>query len=67
MDRFSKMVNRMVFSMIISAMIVGSSLIIDDNGAPQFHGVSVIGLFGFFIAAILGVWLVISIIRSGNI
>jgi len=27
----------------------------------------VIGLFGFFIAAILGVWLVISIIRSGNI
>ncbi len=67
MDRFSKMVNRMVFSMIISAMIVGSSLIIDYNGAPQFHGVSVIGLFGFFIAAILGVWLVISIIRSGNI
>jgi ubiquinone biosynthesis protein len=67
MDRFSKMVNRMVFSMIISAMIVGSSLIIDYNGAPQFHGISVIGLFGFFIAAILGVWLVISIIRSGNI
>ena len=67
MDRFSKMVNRMVFSMIISAMIVGSSLIIDYNGAPQFHGISVIGLFGFFVAAILGVWLVISIIRSGNI
>lgn len=67
MDRLSKMVNRMVFSMIISAMIIGSSLIIDYKGTPQVYGVSVIGLMGFFIAAILGIWLIISIIKSGTI
>ncbi|MDD7795110.1 ABC1 kinase family protein [Clostridium sp. 'White wine YQ'] len=63
----NKMVNRVVFSMIIAAMIIGSSLIIYNQGPIQIYGMSLIGLGGYFVAAILGLWLIISIIKSGTL
>ncbi|VVB86172.1 protein kinase UbiB [uncultured archaeon] len=58
--------NRLSFSLIISALIVGSSIIITTNTPPRFFGVSFLGMFGFFIAGVLGFGLVISILRSGK-
>lgn len=58
--------NRVSFSMIISALIVGSSIIITTDMSPRLFGVPIMGMFGFFIAGVLGFGLVISILRSGK-
>jgi len=61
-----KAANRIAFSLILAAIIVGSSLIMQTDKGPHFMGFPVIGVLGFLIAAILGLGLVIIIIRSGK-
>ncbi len=58
--------NRIAFSLIISSLIVGSSLIIRTNMGPFLLGFPLFGLLGFSIAGILGLGLIISILRSGK-
>ena len=60
--------NRLVFALLIAALIVGSSLlgIFGESGA-RFLGVSVFGLAGFVIAALLGLALLVGIVRSGRL
>jgi ubiquinone biosynthesis protein len=58
--------NRVSFSLIISALIVGSSIIITTGMSPRFFGVPLLGIFGFFIAGVIGMGLIISILRSGK-
>lgn len=58
--------NRLSFSMIISALIIGSSLIIQTRMSPTLWGVPLLGIFGFFIAGFLGMGLLFSILRSGK-
>jgi len=64
MDRSS---NRLAFSLIIAALIIGSSIIVFFDKGLQFFGLSAFGLIGYLIAAILGLWLVIAILRSGKL
>ncbi|OBZ35885.1 MAG: 2-octaprenyl-3-methyl-6-methoxy-1,4-benzoquinol hydroxylase [Methanohalophilus sp. DAL1] len=59
--------NRLAFSLIISAIIVGSSLVIQTGMEPQVWGVPLFGLFGFFAAGIFGMGLIIYIIRTGSL
>jgi len=58
--------NRLSFSVIIAALIVGSALIIQTRMQPSLFGVPFLGIFGFILAGILGLGLLISIIRSGR-
>lgn len=62
-----RMVNRMVFAIIISSMIVGSSLILRTNIGPKIYDMSIIGVSGFIIAALMGFYLMISILKSGTL
>jgi len=64
MDRSS---NRVSVALVISSLIIGSSLIIQSNIGPHLFGFSLLGIAGFMIAAIFGIWLIISIIRSGRL
>lgn len=64
MDRSS---NRISFSLIIASLIIGSSLIITTNLGPYLFGFPLFGLMGYTIAGILGIWLIISIFRSGKL
>jgi ubiquinone biosynthesis protein len=59
--------NRLAFSLIIAALIVGSSLIIVSGKGPFLFGLSIFGILGYVIAALLGLWLVIAIMRSGKL
>ncbi len=59
--------NRIAFSLVIAALIIGSSIIIQTQIGPYLFGFSVLGLFGFLIAGIFGLWLLISILRSGRL
>ena len=60
--------NRLVFAVLIAALILGSSMlgIFSKTGATLF-GVNVFGLLGFVFAAILGLALLVGIIRSGRL
>ncbi len=64
MDRSS---NRLAFGMIIAALIVGSSFVLQLDRGPMIFGFSAFGLAGFLIAGLLGLWLVLAIVRSGRI
>ena len=59
--------NRIAFSIIIAALIIGSSLIIISGIPPLFHGISLIGIIFFFAAAVMGIWLLIAILRKGRL
>ena len=60
--------NRVSFALIISALLVASSLLVAQEG--EVLGLiryQSMGVFGYIIAAIIGIWLVISIMRSRHI
>lgn len=58
--------NQLSFSIIIAAIIVGSSLIIQQGVGPFVLGYSALGVAGFVVATVLGMVLIISIIGSGR-
>ncbi len=60
----NKMVNRVVFAIIIAALILASALITVSTTSPGLTGLSAIVFIG---AGIMGFWLLISIIRSGTL
>jgi len=59
--------NRLAFSFIISSIIVGSSLIIQTGMEPYIGGVPLFGLIGFLVAAFMGIWLMVYILKTGKI
>jgi len=64
MDRSS---NRLSFSVIIAALIIGSSLVFQTGAGPKLFGYPLLGLAGFLVASILGIWLLVGILRSGRL
>jgi len=58
--------NRLTFAVIVAALIIGSSMVIAAEAAPQLFGLSALGLLGFVIASVLGIWLAVQILRSGK-
>ncbi len=59
--------NRLSFSIIIAALIVGSALIVISQIPPLFYGISLIGIIGFTAAALMGIWLLVAIVRKGRL
>jgi ubiquinone biosynthesis protein len=59
--------NRISFSLLIAALIVGSSLIMQTEKGPLLFGFPILGFLGYLIAAFLGLWLAIAILRSGRL
>jgi len=59
--------NRLSSSLVITALIVGSSLIMQTTRGPQLMGFPVLAVLGYSIATLLGLWLVLAIFRSGRL
>jgi ubiquinone biosynthesis protein len=59
--------NRLSFSIVVAALILGSSIIMYSKLGPFIFGYPAIGVIGYTLAALLGFWLLINIIRSGRI
>jgi ubiquinone biosynthesis protein len=66
-SELNKGINRLVFGLIISSMIIGSSTILNSNIGPKLYNISIIGITGFITAAFMGFWLLISIMKSGKL
>lgn len=58
--------NRLTLGIILGAMIIGSSMIITTGVPPMLFGFPALGLIGYLISAVLGLWLIITIIRRQN-
>jgi ubiquinone biosynthesis protein len=59
--------NRLSFSIITAAIIVASSIIIHSGKGPMLFGLPMFGLTGYVIAALLGLWILVGILRSGQL
>jgi ubiquinone biosynthesis protein len=58
--------NRLTLGLLTSALIIGSSIVMTVHGGPTLLGLPAFGFLGFFIASLFGLWLMISIWRSGR-
>ena len=59
--------NRIAFSIIIAALIIGSALVITAKTPPFLFGMSFLGFTGIAISAVMGLWLFFAIIRNGRL
>ena len=59
--------NRLSFSIIVAALIVGSSLILATNVGPKYGTFPILGIVGYCVAGVLGLWLLIAILRRGRL
>jgi ubiquinone biosynthesis protein len=66
MESAERISNRLSFSIVLAALIIGSSLIIHANIPPKWHDIPIIGLIGYLLAALMGFWLLIAILRHGK-
>jgi ubiquinone biosynthesis protein len=64
MNTLDNVTNRLSLSMIIAAMIVGSSMIITTGVKPLLFGLPALGVIGYSISGLVGLWLILSIIRG---
>lgn len=63
---FDRSINRLSTSMILAAMIIGSSIIMQTDKGPKLMEFPVLAFLGYSVAALIGLWLIYAIIRSGR-
>jgi ubiquinone biosynthesis protein len=56
--------NRVSYSIIIGSLIIGSSLIITAGIGPLIFGFPLLGITGFIISGLMGIWLTIQMIKK---
>lgn len=61
---FENSFNRLTMGIIVAALIIGSSMIITTGVGPLLFGFPALGVIGYLISACVGLWLVVSIIRT---
>jgi len=71
LDRFSRELdrsaNRLSLSLIIAALIIGSSIAMQTNKGPLFLGLPAFAFLGYSCAGVVGFWWIIAILRSGRL
>jgi ubiquinone biosynthesis protein len=67
LSTYDQISNRISFSIIIAALIIGSAIVIMSKVPPLFYDISLIGIVGFLAAAVMGIWLLIAILRKGRL
>jgi len=66
-DTFRASTNRLSIALIVGAIIIGSSLlVVAGKGPVTLFGLPVLGIAGYILASFFGIWLIISILRSGG-
>ncbi len=60
-------ISRLTMGMVTAALIIGSSIIMTIKAGPLLFGLPAFGFLGYTIASIAGIWLLLSILKSGSI
>ncbi|MFO7904218.1 MAG: AarF/UbiB family protein [Pirellulaceae bacterium] len=56
--------SRLTVAIIIAAVVIGSSLLVTADVGPTLFGFPALGVVGYLISAVLGLWIVVNILRS---
>jgi ubiquinone biosynthesis protein len=71
LDRFSREMdrsaNRLSLSLIIAALLIGSSIAMQTDRGPLLLGLPAFAFFGYLCAGVIGFWWMVAIIRSGRL
>jgi ubiquinone biosynthesis protein len=59
-------ISRLTMGIVTAALIIGSSIIMTVKGGPELFGLPAFGFLGYTFATIGGIWLLLSIWRSGQ-
>ena len=59
-------ISRLTMGMVTAALIIGSSIIMTVKGGPELFGLPAFGFLGYLIATLSGIWLLVSIWKSGS-
>ncbi len=65
-ETFDASMNRLTIGIIIGSIIIGSSLIITTGVEPLLWGYPAIGILGFLVSGILGLYIVVSTLRNNR-
>ena len=63
-DQIDRAANRLSLSLVVAALIIGSSIVMTVGGGPTLLGLPAFGLIGFAGAVIGGLWLMRSMWRG---
>jgi len=59
--------NRLSFAVVIAGILIGSSFVTRSGAGPTFLGLPILGLAGFSVAVVLGIWFLVGTLRSGRL
>lgn len=59
--------NRLSYAILLGALVIGSALLVHAGLPPHWRGVSVPGIAGFVLSALMGFWLLLAILRHGRL
>lgn len=62
--KLESMVNRMTGGLIVSALVIASSLIINSKAGPTYNGLSIMGIIGYLVSAFMALVLLFDMYRS---
>ncbi len=65
-DQIDRAASRLSLSLVVAALIIGSSIVMTVGGGPTLLGLPAFGLLGFVGAVIGGLWLLRSMWRSSH-
>ncbi len=65
-DAITKASSRLTLAIIVGSLIVGSSLIIHAGVTPKVLGFSVLGIVGYLLSMVIGLWIVWDLFRHGR-
>lgn len=63
-SHLDEMINRLAIAIIDAALLISSSMICMTDMKGRLFGIPALGTVGFFVAIILGVWLIWSILKN---
>lgn len=63
-ETFNASMNRLTVGIIIGSLIIGSSLVITTGVKPLLWGYPAIGILGFLVSGMLGLYIVVSTLRK---
>ena len=66
LDRHDRISNRIVFAIVLAALVIGSSLVVLSGIPPKWYDIPILGIVGFLAAGAMGFWLLVSILRHGK-
>ena len=58
--------NRLAFALIIAAVLIGAAIVTTFHAGPHYAGIPLVGIIGFVIAAVLGLWWAVATLRGGR-